>query len=190
MAWAQEMGSLVRDLKTSHRDRTHFVNTSRKDTRELLAEYKRSLKEMADDLRDMLNKSEASRKHDFKPIMEGIHGRIKAIQARVKEVRGDTQDFLVELDKAMKELAEDLRAFLSKSESSRKQDFKAMIDAINKDVASVRKSARDMIGDFRAEHKEARAHWASLPERETATEKAEEAAEAAEERHASVHKKK
>lgn len=186
MAWAKEMGALVHGIQASHRERTHFVNESKRNTHELLTAARELVKdlaagnkEMADDLRVFLDKSESSRRHDFKTMMEGINEGIKEIQSRVKEVRGGVPDFL------------------AKSESTRKHDFKTMmdeivnrIDAINKDVASVRKSARDMVGDLKAEHKEAAARWASLPERMTVSEEAAEEAAKAEVRHEPHHKKK
>jgi len=186
MAWAKEMGSLVGAIKTSHRERAHFLKESKQTTHQLLADFDAWLKDTARDLkvmfagvRDMLDKSETARMHDFKAMMEEIHGRIKSIQARVKEVRGDAQNFLVQLDKEMKDLASDLKDFLAKSESARKADFKtvmeeiaARIDVIKKEVAHVRRSARELLGDYKAERKEAAAHWASLPERHTASEEA------------------
>jgi len=144
------------------------LKESKQTTHQLLADFDAWLKDTARDLkvmfagvRDMLDKSETARMHDFKAMMEDIHGSIKSIQARVKEVRGDVPDFL------------------SKSESARKADFKtvmeeiaARIDVIKKEVAHVRRSARELLGDYKAERKEAAAHWASLPERHTASEEA------------------
>ena len=94
MAWSNEMGSLVGAIKTSHRERAHFLKESKQTTHQLLADFDARLKDTARDLkvmfagvRDMLDKSETARMHDFKAMMEDIHGSIKSIQARVKECK-------------------------------------------------------------------------------------------------------
>jgi uncharacterized protein YoxC len=211
MAWAKEMGGLVRDLRVSHRDRTHFVNDSRKYTHELLADFRGALKDisaankvMSEDLREFLSKSESLRNADFKTMMEDIHGRITKIRSRVKEVladgrsmQEDARKFMVRVGKEIEELQGKVKVFLSGSESARKADFKSTmkgisdrIDSIRVEVEAVRKTARETVSGFRIERKEASAHWASLPERETSTEALEKAAEAAETQPATVHKKK
>lgn len=178
------MGTLVHRIKSSHRRRIGFLNDSKRNTqailgsaRELMASHRKSLKEMASDLRDFLSHSEASRKSDYKKMMEHIHSDIQKIQSRVKEVQGDAREvqknareFVDKLDKEMKELAKDVKDFLSNSESARKADFRRLmehiagrIDHIRKEVASIERSARDTLGNYKAERKEAAAAWASLP---------------------------
>lgn len=162
-------------IKTAHRERTRFVHSSKKETHDLLTEYRGLLKEMAEDLKNFLAKSESSRKSDFKALMENIH-------SRVKEVRVNGHEFMAQVQKELKDMAQDLKKFLAESEDTRKADFAATMKEVENAVSSIR-------SEVKAEQKEAAGHWASLLKRETPSEKAEEAAEAAE-AHAPAHKKR
>jgi len=174
MAWAQEMKNLVADIKTSHRDRTKYVEDVKDDTHELIARFQRELKEMARDLKDFLAKSETTRKRDFDAM-------IKVIRARVKDIKGDTADLLAQFDKEMKELATDLKEFLKKSEATRIADFKEMMKDINADIDAIRKAVGTILANYKAERKEAAGYWARLGARGEAAPAAEkgEAAPAA-----------
>ena len=155
MAWAQEMKNLVAEIKTSHRDRTQYVADVKDATHELIARFQGELKEMARDLKDFLAKSEDTRKKDFDAM-------IKAIRARVKDIKGDTADLLVQFDKEMKELAADLKDFLQKSEANRIADFKGMMKDINADIDAIRKAVGTILADYKAERKEAAGYWGRL----------------------------
>ena len=161
MAWAQEMKNLVAEIKTSHRDRTQYVADVKDATHELIARFQGELKEMARDLKDFLAKSEDTRKKDFDAM-------IKAIRARVKDIKGDTADLLVQFDKEMKELAADLKDFLKKSEATRIADFKGMMKDINADIDAIRKAVGTILANYKAERKEAAGYWARLKAREEA----------------------
>ncbi len=161
MAWAQEMKNLVADIKTSHQDRTQYVADVKDATHELIARFQGELKEMARDLKDFLAKSEDTRKKDFDAM-------IKAIRARVGEIKGDTADLLAKFDKEMKELAADLKDFLAKSEATRIADFKGMMKDINADIDAIRKAIGTMLADYKAERKEAAGYWGRLGGREEA----------------------
>lgn len=182
MAWAAEIGALVKDIQTSHRDRTHFVTNSRRETHELLADYDKFLKEMASELKKFLAKSEEDRKSEFNSMM-------REIRARIKDIAGNTDELLTRFDKEMKELAVHLKDFFAKSESTRRADFKAMMEEIEKTINSIQHSVKASLGDYKAERKEAAANWASLPERRTATEEAAAEVEEAEPVHKKKHKK-
>lgn len=168
------------NIKTAHRERTRFVHSSKKDTHELLTAYRGLLKDMAENVKDFLVKGESFRKGDFKAMMEGVYSEIRKIQARSKEVRGDARGYIAQVQKELKDMAQDLKKFFADSEDTRKANFTAMMKEIAKRVESVRGETKEMMRDYNTEHKEATGHWASLPERETPSEKAEEAAEAAE----------
>ncbi|MEW6407889.1 MAG: hypothetical protein AB1465_04320 [Patescibacteria group bacterium] len=155
MAYAQEMKNLVAEIKTGHRDRTQYVKDVKRETRELIARFRGELKEMARKLKEFLAKSEATRKADFNAMM-------KAIQGRVKDIKGDTADLLARFDKEMKELATELKEFFKKNEASRMADFKAMMKDIVADIGAIRKSVRGLLADYKAERKEAAGHWVSL----------------------------
>ncbi|MDP2648063.1 MAG: hypothetical protein Q8P35_02380 [Candidatus Yanofskybacteria bacterium] len=170
MAWAQEMKSLVSDIKTSTKDRLQFVKDNQQDTADLLSRFDKELKEMAADLKAFLSKSEKDRMADFSKMM-------KDIQARVKSIFGDTGELLARFDKELKEMAKDLKDFLAKSEQSRMADFKVMMKDIQSRIEGIQKHVADLLGDYAGERKEARANWGVLRKRERAIteEKAEEA---------------
>ena len=172
MAWATEMKSLVRDIKTSTKDRLQFVRDSKNDTHELLAQFDKELKEMAADLKEFFSKSEKDRMADFSKMM-------KDIQARVKSIFGDTGELLSRFDKELKEMAKDLKDFLAKSEQTRIADFKVTMKDIQSRIDSIQKHVADLLGDYAGERKEAAASWGMLRKREGAI--AEEIAEEAEE---------
>ena len=69
MAWALEMKNLVSDIKTSARDRLQFVKDNQKDTANLLSRFDKELKDMAQDLKNFLDKSEKDRITDFHKII-------------------------------------------------------------------------------------------------------------------------
>jgi len=163
MAYAQEMKNLVADIKTSHQDRTQYLEDLKGDTHELIARFQGELKEMARVLKDFLAKSEETRKKDFDAM-------IKTIQARVKDIKGDTADLLVQFDKEMKELAANLKEFLKKSEATRMADFKGMMQDIVADIEAIRKAVGTILVDYKAERKEAAGYWASLKKKEVPVE--------------------
>ncbi len=169
MAWALEMKSLVSDIKTSTRDRLAFVKDNQKDTHELLLRFDKELKDMAQDLKNFLDKSEKDRMADF-------HKMMKDIQARVKSIFGDTGELLARFDKELKEMAKDLKDFLGKSEQTRMVDFKSMMKDIQSRITAIQKHVSDLLGDYSEERKEAHGHWGMLrkKERAIAEEKAEE----------------
>ncbi|MBU4350806.1 hypothetical protein KKD19_06390 [Patescibacteria group bacterium] len=158
MAWAQELKDLVAEIKTSHQDRTKYVNDVKKDTHQLIARFQDELKEMTKELKDFLAKSEEMRKKDFETMM-------KAIQTRVKDIKGDTDSLLARFDKEMKELAAELKDFLAKSEEKRMTDFRALMRDTKATVEAIEKATKALLGDYKAERKEAAGYWAGLGER-------------------------
>ena len=181
MAWATEMKSLVSDIKTSTRDRLNFVKNNQKDTHDLLSRFDKELKEMAQGLKEFLDKSEKDRMADF-------HKMIKDIQERVKSIFGDTAELLGRFDKELKEMAKDLKDFLAKSEQTRMADFKVMIKDIQSRINDIQKHVADLLGDYAGERKEAAANWGVLRRKEKAM--AEEKAEEAEKEEKKAKKQK
>ena len=173
MAWAQEMKSLVSDIKISTKDRLQFVKNNKGDTHNLLSRFDNELEEMAQDLKNFLAKSEKDRMADF-------HKMMKDIQERVKSIFGDTGELLARFDKELKEMAKDLKDFLAKSEQTRMADFKTTMKDIQSRIEGIQKHIADLLGDYAGERKEARASWGMLSKQKramAAEEKNEEAEE-------------
>lgn len=161
MAWAQEMKSLVSDIKTSTKDRLQFVKNSKSDTRNLLSRFDKELEEMAQDLKHFLDKSEKDRMSDF-------HKMIKDIQVRVKGIFGDTGELLARFNKELKDMAKDLKDFLAKSEQTRMADFKVIMKGIQSRINDIQKQVADLLGDYAGERQEAHANWGVLRKQERA----------------------
>ena len=172
MAWAQEMKSLVSDIKISTKDRLQFVKNNKGDTHNLLSRFDKELEEMAQDLKNFLAKSEKDRMADF-------HKMMKDIQERVKSIFGDTGELLARFDKELKEMAKDLKDFLAKSEQTRMADFKTTMKDIQSRIEGIQKHVVDLLGGYAEERQEAAANWGMLRKRESAIaeEKAEETKE-------------
>jgi len=171
MAWALEMKNLVSDIKTSARDRLQFVKDNQKDTANLLSRFDKELKDMAQDLKNFLDKSEKDRMSDF-------HKMMKDIQARVKSIFGDTNELLARFDKELKEMAKDLKDFLAKSEDARMADFKVIMKEIQARINGIQKHVAGLLGDYAEERKEASGYWNALRRAEAKiAEKKEEEAE-------------
>lgn len=162
MAWATELKSLVSDIKTSTRDRLQLIKDNQKDTQDLLARFNKELKDMAADLKELLSKSEKDRMADFHKIMSDIHKAIKDIQIRVKSIFGDTGELLARFDKELKDMANDLKDFLAKSEQNRMADFKVMMKDVQSRIEGIQKHVADLLGDYAGERKEAAANWGML----------------------------
>ena len=72
----------------------------------------------------------------------------------VKDNQKDTHDLLARFDKELKEMAADLRAFLSKSEKDRMADFHKMIKDIQARVKSIFGDTHDLLTRFDKELRE------------------------------------
>lgn len=176
MASTIEMKSLVSDIKTSTKDRLQFVKDNQDGTHDLLSRFNKELKEMAQDLKNFLDKSEKNRTADFQEMMKSIHAQIKSIQARVQDVTSDARELLAQFRKELKEAAQDLKDLLAKSEQTRMADLKNTMKDIQSRIEGIQKHVANSLSDYREGRKEAHANWGMLrkQERAIAVEKAEE----------------
>lgn len=173
MSYAQELKSLVSDIKTSTKDRLQFVRDNKADTRELLSRLDKELKEMAQELKNFLDKSEKDRTADFSKMIKDIRARVadvledsRGLIARFakedKERAADVKELLSRFDKEMSEMAKDLKDLLAKSEQTRMADFKVTMKDIQSRINDIQKHVADLLGDYREERKEAHANWGML----------------------------
>ncbi len=176
MAWAQELKSLVEEIGVGHSDRARYlkslsqqVKALLKDAQDFMARTARELDQMAKELRGFLQKSETTRKEDYTAMMKGIQADIKKLQKETADIQEDARGLIARFQRELKQLATDLKAFLSKGEHLRMEDFKDMMRTINSDIealrkatASVRKDAVNLVGGFAKERHEAAAAWATL----------------------------
>ncbi len=152
MSYAQEMKNLAAEIKTSHKDRTASISGIKGEADDYMRRVSAELKEMARNLKDFLAKSEEARKSEFRAMMGEI-------RATIKEIKGEVKNSL------------------AKSEEKRMADFKATMKDVTEAVEAVRRHVKGMLGDYKAERKEAAGYWSSLGKREVAVEAKEGAEE-------------
>lgn len=162
MSYADEMKNLVGDIKGSHRERTAYLKDLFRETQSLLEADRRELREMARELREFLAKGENARMVDFRAMMKDIQARIAAIGRRAREVRADAQGLLRQFDKEIEDMRKDVKAFLSKSETDRMADFRAMLKDIQDRVADIFRTTKGLLGEYKEERKRAAGYWAAL----------------------------
>lgn len=112
----------------------------------------------------------------MKSLVEDIQASTRERHAFVKDVTKDVEALLARFDKEqedvrkeLKEMAAEVKRFLSHSEKARKEDFAAMmkdiadrLEDISKWQKDVRKDARGLVREYTADIKAAREHWLSL----------------------------
>ncbi|MFZ2937372.1 MAG: hypothetical protein WA066_01540, partial [Candidatus Omnitrophota bacterium] len=153
------MKSLVSDIKTSAKDRLQFVRNNKADTRELLSRFNKELKEMAQEMKNFLDKSEKDRMADFSKTMKDIQARVADVledsrklivrfSGESKERAADVKELLARFDKEMKEIAKDLKDLLAKSEQTRMADFKVTMKDIQSRISSIQKDVAGLLSEY------------------------------------------
>jgi len=84
---------------------------------------------------------------------------------------------LARFDKEMKEIANDLKDLLAKSEQTRMVDFKVTMKDVQSRIKGIQKQVADLLGDYREERKEAHANWGALSKQKRGMAAGEEAEE-------------
>lgn len=126
-----------------------------KEAAEVLERFQREEEEMIAELRKIIKSGEHTRLEKFKTMKESILARQKEREERVREV---LRNFHLEQE----ELGAGLRRLLSKNESVRIRDFKAMIKAIRVQQKERESEAGEMLEDFRRVREEVSAEWRKL----------------------------
>jgi len=126
-----------------------------KEVVEALEKFQREEEEMIAELREVTTGSERTRLEDFKVMKENILARQREREERVREV---LRNFHLEQE----ELAAGLRKLLSKNESVRIRDFKAMMKAIRVQQKERESEVGKMLEDFRRVREKISAKWQNL----------------------------
>ena len=84
---------------------------------------------------------------ELKNLVEDIQSSTVARARFVRDVKKDTKDLLADYDKQLAEMAKDLKDFLSKSELTRMEEFKAMMHEINGRIKAIEKDTADVLED-------------------------------------------
>jgi len=170
MGRADEMKNLGEGIVASYDARVKAGGELVKDTHDMLKRFQTEHKEMADRLSADLTKGEEDRVKDFKAMVEGI-------QVEQKDRNKAVADLLEKFAKDHEAMADELRKSLAKGETGRIEDFKEMMEGIQKFVADVVKETKrlmdairasqgernkevlDLLEVFKTEREEAAANW-------------------------------
>jgi len=166
MPIAQDMRKITEDIEVSYGERMSWLADLMKDTHQmmnrihgenkeaadtvakLLAHFRGDHKAMAEALSAFLDESESTRIAEFKEMLADI-------QSRQREREEETAELMDRFAKEIKEMASQLKEFLSESESQRLTEFKAFFSDVQRRTAEILTATREDI-------KEAHAHWQNL----------------------------
>lgn len=126
-----------------------------KEVAEVLERFQREEEEMIAELRKIITSGERTRLEEFKVLKENILARQREREESVREV---LRNFHLEQE----ELGAGLKKLLSKNESVRIRDFKAMIKAIRVQQKERESEVGEMLEDFRRVREEVSAEWQRL----------------------------
>lgn len=94
-----------------------------------------------------------------------VRATVKDVEALLVRFNKEQEDVVKEL----KEMAAEVKKFLTHSEKARKEDFAVMmkdiaarLEDISKWQKDVRKDARELVKEYAADQKKAREYWLSL----------------------------
>jgi len=112
----------------------------------------------------------------MRSLVEDIQASTKDRHTFVGDTIKDVKELLTRFDKEqadivkeLKEMAAEVKKFLTHSEKARKEDFAVMmediavrLDEIGKWQKDIRKDTRELVKEFADERKKAREYWLSL----------------------------
>jgi len=166
MPIASDMKNIVEGIEVSYGERMSWLADATKDTHQMMTRIGRENKEaadavakllalfrgdhkaMAEALGAFLNESESTRIAEFK-------GMLADIQSRQREREEETAELMDGFAKEIKEMASQLKGFLSESESQRLTEFRAFFSDVQRRTAEILTATREDL-------KEARNHWQNL----------------------------
>jgi uncharacterized protein YukE len=191
MSIATDMKNLGEDIVASYDMRVKAIGGLVKDTHQMLKGFHTEHKEMSAALRAELAKGEQNRLKDFKAMMsdvkkfvadmiEGTAKLMKEIQKEQKDRNKAVADLLAQFANDHEAMAAELQKSLEKGETVRLEDFKKMMNSIQKYVADVVKETKrlikeiqarqdernkevlDLLQEFQAEREKMAANWQAL----------------------------
>lgn len=166
MTIANDMKNIAEGIEVSYGERMSWLADATKDTHQMMTRIGRENKEaadavakllvhfrgdhkaMAEALGAFLNESESTRIAEFK-------GMLADIQSRQREREEEVAELMDRFVKEIKEMASQLKGFLSESESQRLTEFRAFF-------SDVQRRTQEILTATREDLKEARNHWQNL----------------------------
>jgi len=147
MSIPEDLNMLAEDIISFRRERKQYVKKLADDVAEMLTTYDKEMEALAKDLKEFLSKSETARKESFKEM-------ITTIQVKIEDIRKETANLRTRFVKEHEEMAADLKKFLSKSETARKEEFAAMWKDVTDRVQAIREETKDLVAHLRKENEE------------------------------------
>jgi len=147
METAEETKNLIRAIIDSYEMRVETVGTLMRQTIKLLKNFQRQQEEMAEELRDILAKTEFLRKKDFDKIIEEIW---RKRGEREKKVHETLESFLRE----EREMIDELRKLLSSGKPVRIDDFMVLKERILNRQREREKKVSQRLKSFHLEQEE------------------------------------
>lgn len=137
MGMADDMRNLAEGIGSSYDTRIAAIAGIEKETERLLKDFRSAHKDMADTLRDTLEKGEKVRLAEFKPMMQGISDR-------VGEIKDDTEKLLIE------------------GEDNRLKAFRDMDKDIKASVARIEKETKHLLNEYATANEAMAKEWSNL----------------------------
>jgi DNA-binding ferritin-like protein len=147
METAEETKNLIRGIIDSYEMRVETVGTLMRQTIKLLKNFQRQQEEMAEELKNILAKTEFLRKKDFDKIMEEIW---RKRGEREKKVHKTLESFLRE----EREMIDELRKLLSSGKPMRIADFMVLKQRILNRQREREKKVSQILKSFHLEQEE------------------------------------
>ena len=165
MGIAVDIKNLGEDIVASYDGRVKAIGTLVKDTRNMLKGFRTEHKEMSEELRADLAKGEKDRLAGFKVMIAEIKKFVanmveetaKLMRQIQKEQKGRNKavaDLLEKFAKDHEAMATELKKSLAEGEEVRLEDFKKMMNGIQKYVKDVIKETKQLMDAIRARQDE------------------------------------
>ncbi|MCL5771866.1 MAG: hypothetical protein M1479_06295 [Actinobacteria bacterium] len=172
MGIADDIKILSEDIIASYNLRVKTIGELKKDTHDMLKGFQSEHKKMATDLRKNLEQGETDRLKDFNSMMGDIKKFVvdmieetgslmnqfrteqKNRSAEQKNRSKAVAELLEKFAKDHKAMADELKKTLAEGEAVRLEDFKTLMDGIQKYVDDVVKETKRLIGEIQARQDE------------------------------------
>jgi len=147
MESAEETRGAIRGIIDSYEMRVKTVSDLMGQTIQVLKNFQRQQEEMAEELRNVLAKTECLRKKDFDRMMEEMWGQRRK---REKEIHDTLESFL----KEEKEMIDELRGLVNSEEVAKVEDFIVLKERILNHQREREKKVSEILKSFHIEQEE------------------------------------
>lgn len=187
MPIAQDMKNITEEIEVSYGERMSWLTDVAKDSDQIIKDARQTMsrirgenkeaanavaklllhfrndhKAMAEALSAFLGESKSTRMAEFKEMLSAIKEVLSAIQARGREREEEVAALIKKFEDELGEMATKLKAFLSKSESTRLEEFKKMLADIKSKQRAREEEVAGLLTASQKDISQARTHWQNL----------------------------